>query len=253
MTAFAAGWQHDATGYWYQNDDGSYVQNARTPDGYYCGADGYWNWSTNDAACEYLCFGERLFITTDYTKTDDGVYTVTADVYDTAFFNEEALKAFKKGDTFALPNIGTALTVTAIQKAYTTKNDSKKVMSYKMTAKDADGNTYYFTPDNTTKKLTTGEYVLLIRPVGTGFSFTLNAPKHQPISTVGHRTTTVNLLESKTMYYKLHFVGSEADAIWDSRKNYVGQDAETTDVYGVSDIVEYYQQKAAESTTAAAE
>jgi len=253
-TAFAAGWKQDKTGWWYQNDDGSYVQNARTPDGYYCNADGYWNWSTNDAAAEYLFFGERLFKTTDFTKADDGTYSVAADMYDTAFFDEGTLKNFKKGNTFALPNIGTQLTVTNVQKSYTTKADAKKVMSYKMTAQDTDGNTYYFTPNNTTEKLAgTDQYVLILRPVaiGTGFTFTMDATKHEPIATVGHRTTTATLLESKTMYYKLHFVdGNTADAIWDSKKNYIGQSAETTDEIGINDIDAYYAQKAAEKAAA---
>ena len=63
VTAFAGSWQKNSTGWWYQNDDGSWpaaswaqingawyyfneagymLENTTTPDGYYVGADGAW-------------------------------------------------------------------------------------------------------------------------------------------------------------------------------------------------------------------
>lgn len=57
MTAFAGQWQQDAKGYWYQNDDGSYLKDG-------------WNWV--DGKCYYFAADGYCLIG---TRTPDG-YTV---------------------------------------------------------------------------------------------------------------------------------------------------------------------------------
>lgn len=255
-TAFAAGWVKDSNGaYKYQNADGSFVTASRTPDGYYCDENGYWNYSTNDYMAQYLFLGDRLFKTTDFSLSEDGkTYTVTADAYDTAFFNEAELKKMKKGDVVTLNGIGTELTVSSKQSTTRTDDRGVKKTTSKVIATDADGNKYYLMPTNTTECLagTSDQYVLVLRPVTTGITFTIDT-FHDPISVTGFRTTIQNLIESKTMYYKLHFVADgTADALWDSKKNYIGQKASSDEVTNISDIDEYYAQKRAEAAAAAA-
>lgn len=63
MTAFAAQWQSDANGWWYQNDDGSYPVNT-------------WQWidGNGDGAAESYYFNEQGYCLMN-TTTPDG-YTV---------------------------------------------------------------------------------------------------------------------------------------------------------------------------------
>lgn len=63
MTALAGQWQSDANGWWYQNDDGSYPNNA-------------WNWidGNNDGVAESYYFNEKGYCLMN-TTTPDG-YTV---------------------------------------------------------------------------------------------------------------------------------------------------------------------------------
>lgn len=66
MTSFAAGWQKDATGWWWQNDDGSYPAAK-------------WEWldGNHDGTAESYYFDASGYLLTD-TTTPDG-YTVNAD------------------------------------------------------------------------------------------------------------------------------------------------------------------------------
>lgn len=63
MTAFAGQWQSDANGWWYQNDDGSYLVNT-------------WQWidGNNDGIAESYCFNQQGYCLMN-TVTPDG-YTV---------------------------------------------------------------------------------------------------------------------------------------------------------------------------------
>lgn len=58
--AFAAGWQQNETGWWWQNDDGSYPSNI-------------WQWldGNQDGIAESYCFDENGYLYTD-TVTPDG-------------------------------------------------------------------------------------------------------------------------------------------------------------------------------------
>lgn len=66
LTSFAAGWQQNDTGCWWQNDDGSYPANK-------------WEWldSNNDGIAECYCFDTNGYLLTS-TTTPDG-YEVNAD------------------------------------------------------------------------------------------------------------------------------------------------------------------------------
>ena len=82
MTAFAGSWQKNSTGWWYQNDDGSWpaacwqqingawyyfnaggymLENSMTPDGYYVGPDGVWvqNGQSSQQAADTSALGDR--------------------------------------------------------------------------------------------------------------------------------------------------------------------------------------------------
>lgn len=225
-TAFAQGWKHNNTGYWYEYNDGTYVTNGLTPDGYYVNADGYWNGMDNDVTAQYIFTGDRLFKTTAYTVSADGVYTITADVYDTAFFDEGTLKSFKKGDQITLSGLNIPLTVKKIHKSTVSKADSRISSLYKVECTDAAGNKYYLLPGDATKRNTNGDYESVVRPVATGITFTFNPSAHAAITVTGFNTVTSNqLIESTTMYYKLNFPdgSTEANAIWDTEENHVGE------------------------------
>lgn len=65
VPTFAGSWQSDATGCWYQNDDGTYPINC-------------WQWidNNNDGIAENYYFNEKGYILVS-TTTSDG-YTVDA-------------------------------------------------------------------------------------------------------------------------------------------------------------------------------
>ncbi len=225
-TAFAQGWKSNNTGSWYEYDDGTYVTNGLTPDGYYVNADGYWNGMENDVTAPYVIAGDRLFKTTAFTKSADGLYTITADVYDTAFFDEATLKSFKKGDQITLPGLGVQLTVKKLHKSVVSKADSRISSLYKVECEDGTGTKYYLLPGDATKRNADGNYEAILRPVATGITFTFNPSAHAAITVTGFNTvTSEQLIESTTMYYKLNFPdgSTEANAIWDSEENHVGE------------------------------
>ena len=71
MTAYAGSWKQDATGWWWQNDDGSYPVSK-------------WEWldGNNDGVAESYCFDARGYMYADtvtpdnYTVNKDGQWTV---------------------------------------------------------------------------------------------------------------------------------------------------------------------------------
>ncbi len=74
MTAFAGEWKQDATGWWWQNDDGSYPVST-------------WQWldGNNDGFAERYYFNEAGYLATnttidDYTVNADGAWTENGEV-----------------------------------------------------------------------------------------------------------------------------------------------------------------------------
>lgn len=74
MTAFAGEWKQDATGWWWQNDDGSYPVST-------------WEWldGNNDGLSESYYFNEAGYLVTNttidgYTVNADGAWTENGEV-----------------------------------------------------------------------------------------------------------------------------------------------------------------------------
>lgn len=74
MTSFAGEWKQDTAGWWYQNDDGTYAQNAWVGN-YYCGNDGYMlvNTTTPDG---YAVGADGAWIDAAQTATEQPVAQV---------------------------------------------------------------------------------------------------------------------------------------------------------------------------------
>jgi len=233
MTSFAAGWEKNNTGYRYKGDDGNYLTDAMTPDGYYINADGYWNWGSNDITAKFTFFGNRYFKSHgDAVLNDDGFWVFTADAYDTGLFDEGTLKALKKGQTIMLPDIGTEVTVTGftkprqISQTVTSKDGTKTkqtVMSdYKVTGQDADGNVYNMTHNKTMKQMTDGSIQQMVRLVAT--DITLAASKYrEPLAGDGsHSASMEEMAKSTTLFIDCTLRDyNSVDDITDPKINYM--------------------------------
>ena len=103
MTAFAGSWQKNSTGWWYQNDDGSWpaacwqqingawyyfnaggymLENSMTPDGYYVGPDGVWvqNGQSSQQAADTSALGDRYHYAYSLDAAGGQLYTCEGDV-----------------------------------------------------------------------------------------------------------------------------------------------------------------------------
>lgn len=72
LTAYAGSWQKDETGYWWQNDDGSYL------------ADG-WQWLDGNGAWIVDGVVQQMFL-----NTDDSEYYITESEYDTDSYDSSS-------------------------------------------------------------------------------------------------------------------------------------------------------------------
>lgn len=104
-TAFAGQWQQDEVGWWYQNDDGSYISNnwyQENEEWYYFNADGYMvtGWLHFTDTDKYYYFDEDGSMRTDpltengmtYTFDENGAWKNGLDSQIQDIYDREALR-----------------------------------------------------------------------------------------------------------------------------------------------------------------
>ena len=242
-----AGWQQDPEGWRYYKTKDTYLTSQYTEDGYWVDVNGIWDGNASigdkqedgsfatyeDPLAIYPILGTRIFKATNAVMSEDKkVYTVTADIYDTAFMTNDEIKQIKKGDTVEIPGLN--LVCTAVNKATrgviitsSSKNPEKKNNSqnsdkgYRVRLQDADGNQYILSSSRlrkTSEDSSTTETVL--RPVASGV--TIIVPTWRDSSRVNgtsHYSTTKTLME-KGMFFEATLKNGEAQSVTDVTYNY---------------------------------
>lgn len=231
LVSYAGTWKKDGTGYRYMSEDGSYLTDSLTPDGYYVNADGYWNGSGNDVTARYSFLGTRLFRSHgDAVLQEDGYWYFTADVFDLSFFDENTLKSFRVNDTVLIPGLNITAQVTTIRKAHlvtehsrTTEGTvtSKKTSSdYMVLMSDADGNRYSVTAKHIVERTPDNTRKLLARPVASDIP--MKASKYRIVIGFGKGTTPTmeELAKSTTLYFRCTLKDSNSvDDVYDNAIN----------------------------------
>ena len=256
-------WQNDGIGYRYMLGKDKWLTSTYTEDGYWVDVNGYWDGKESigiknengefvppeilpDPFEGLQILGKRILKSQGKAKAklDDEKkeWTVSVDVYDTAFMTNDEIKAIKKGDSFELPGLG--ITVTAQNKAskgviHTSSSgdnadkaaeaNKNEDSGYRVRLQDEEGNQYILSAARlrkTSADSSTTETIL--RPVAT--DIVVRIPTWRDalrVNGTSHYTTTKKLVENGMMFEGL-FKGDELQQINDVIYNY---DTTNTPVY----------------------